>query len=284
MPHSNWENRNLITIRKHRNQLALLLVAVSVLALAPTLASANPQTQFGTLEFGTITINATGQATPLNKGKGSPSSAVLSLNGSAYTQGNGGFRFDHLTGFLLVNSTNYTIVNGQGDVNNKGSTEINAKTNSGKHKNELDLHGSIQGTNVAFNSPQSKLSSLYFLSLTGQASLTMKTVTFSSQNNHGNKGNETTFPFKNFHGKGENETTTVTQTVNNTVTEFQNQTVIQTVTEPQNVTVTVTESSNQTVIVTQTQTVANSTVTEFVTVTVANTTITTTLSNSTAGP
>lgn len=263
--------------------MALLLVAVSVLALAPTLTSASQQMQFGPLEFGTITINATGQATPLNKGKGSPSSAILSLNGSAYTQGNGGLRLDHLKGFLLIGSTNYTIPDGQGDVNNKGGTEINAQTNGGNHKNELDLHGSIQGTNVAFNSPQSKLSSLYFLSLTGQASLTMKTVTFSAKNHY---YNETTTPFKNYHSKEENETTTVTQTVNNTITEFQNQTVTQTVTQPQNITVTLTEYSNQTIIVTQTQTAQNSTVTETVTVitTVANTTITTTLSNSTTGP
>jgi hypothetical protein len=270
------------TIQKHRNELTLLLVAVSVFALAPTLTSANQQTQFGTLEFGTIAINATGQATPLNKGKGSPSSAMLSLNGTAYTQGNGELKLDHLKGFLLIGSTNYTILDGQGDVNNKGSTEINAQTNDGNHKNELDLHGSIQETSVAFNSPQSKLSSLYFLSLTGQASLTMKTVTFSGKNYHSNEENETIISGKNYHGKGGNETTTVTQTVNNTLTEIQNQTVTETVTEPQNITVT--DYSNRTIVVTETQTVANSTITAIVTTTVANTTITTTLSNSTAGP
>jgi hypothetical protein len=82
-----------------------------------------------------------------------------------------------------------------------------------KARNELDLHGNIQGTNVAFNSPESKLSSLYFLSLTGQASLILKTVTFSLKGHH-NEENETSFLGKNHHGEEGNETTTVTLTVN----------------------------------------------------------------------
>ena len=243
--------------------------------------------QLGALEFGTITINATGQATPLNKGKGSPSAATLSLNGTAFEQGNGALSLDHLHGSLVVGSTNYTILDGQGEVNKNGDAQINAQVNDGKHRNwywnELDLHGSIQGTNATFNSPESKLSSLYFLSLTGQVGLTLKTVTFSPKNPH-NEENETSTSRKNHHGEEENETTTVTLTVNNTLTETQNNTVTQTVTVPQNITVTLTLSSNRTIISTQTQTVANTTITNFVTTTttVANTTIT--VSNSTAGP
>jgi hypothetical protein len=230
---------------------------VSVLALAPTLTSATQPVQVGTLEFGTMAINATGQATPLNEGKGSPSPATLSLNGTAYEQGFGGLRLDHLHGLLSIGSTNYTILDGQGEVNKNGDTQINAQVNGGKHwnSNELDLHGSIQGTSASFNSPESKLSSLYFLSLKGQASLTLKTVTFSLKNPH-NEESETSTSRKNHHGEEENETTTVTLTVNNT------------------------EYSNRTIIQTQTQTVANTTITQLVnvTTTVANTTITTTVS------
>ena len=263
----------MIAIQKHRNQLALLLVAVSFLALVPTLTSATQPVQLGTLEFGTIAINATGQATPLDKGKGSPSPATLSLNGTANEQGFGGLGLDHLRGFLLIGSTNYTILDGQGEVNKNGDAQINAQVNDGKHWNwhwnELDLHGSIQGTSAVFSSPQSKLSSLYFLSLTGEVSLALHTVSFSSKSHKG----------PHF-GEEENETITVTQTLNNTVTETSNQTVTQTVTVPQNVTVTITEHSNSTIVVTTTQTEANTTITETknVTTTVANTTITTTVS------
>ncbi len=252
-----------MTLQKHRNALALMILTVSLLSLAPTLTSADQQKQGGPIQ-----INATGQATPLNEGKGSASSASLTLTGSAYTEGNGELKIQDLTGHLQIGSVNYTLTNGQGDVNKQGDIEITAKTNGDNHKDELNLHGSLQGSNIAFNSRESKLSSLYFLTLAGQASITMNTSTSSSKSHGGDDGNNSTVTITN----------DVTKTVNNTLTktDFRNQTITQTVTALKNATVTTTQFSNQTITTTVTQTAANTTVTKTVT-------ITTTL-NSTTGP
>jgi len=254
-----------------------MLLAVSLLALAPTLTIADAQKQIGT-----IGINATGQGTSIGKGKGTSSFATLVLKGGAQSDGNGELKLNGLTGFLLIGSVNYTITGGQGDVSNKGKTEINGKTKGGDNKNdknELVLHGTLQGTNVAFDSHESKLSSLYSLTLTGQANLTVNSTNSKNQQDENDNENE---------GEASTQTATLTSfvTLNNTVTKTQlnNQTITQTVTEPTNITVTTTKSLNQTITVTKTETIANTTITNTVTTTVANTTITTTLSGSTTGP
>jgi len=252
-----------MALQKHRNTLALMILTVSLLSLAPTLTSADQQKQGWPMQ-----INATGQATPLNEGRGTASPASLSLIGSAYTEGNGKLKIQDLTGHLQIGSVNYTLTNGQGGVNKQGDVEITAKTNGENHKDELNLHGSLQGSSIAFNSRESKLSSLYFLTLAGQAGITMNTSTSLSKSHGGDDGN--------------NRTTTVTynvtKTVNSTLTrtEFRNQTITQTVTALKNATVTPTRFNNQTITTTVTQTAANTTVTKTVT-------ITTTL-NTTTGP
>jgi len=245
-----------MTARKRQSALVLMLLAASMLALYPTLTLEKPQSALGGVQ-----INAEGQAFPIGKGNGKPastaSSASLTLSGSANVEGNEEYKLNGLTGSLQVGSASYSITGGKGEINNKGKIEINAKTGDGNRKLELVLHGNIQGESVFFNQRESKLSSLYFLDLAGQATFDISTTSTSET-------------------ETEEETVTVTVTQNNTLTE--------TVTQIQENTVTTTETSNQTltetvtasVTETATETVANSTatVTETVTQTVANSTAT----------
>jgi hypothetical protein len=219
---------------------------------------------------GSVTINATGQAFPIGK-TGNSSSAILNLSGAV---GGEEVKFEGLTGNLQIGSTNYALKDGQGQANSNGEVELHAKANGGHNGLELTLHGKLQGSSVVFSMPESKLSSLYLLSLTGQMTLSASTTTNSSGGND-NEGE----------GHSNGHSTTVTQTQNITVfeisTKTQNntQTITQTIATPQNVTVT--EFSNSTITVIQTGT--NSTITETTTSTVANTTITetTTAANTT---
>lgn len=243
-----------MTTKKRRFALSMSLLVASMLALYPAMTLEKPQQ--GTA---TVSIKVNGQAFPNGKNKPAStfSSAALTLTGSVQTNGNGELKLDDLAGTLQIGIANYTITSGQGEVNKKGKIEINAKTNDAGKKLELILHGNTQGDTVVFDSKESKLSSLYFLSLNGQVTVTMPTTsTSATESDHDH----------------ENDTVTVTQ--RNTVTE--------TVTQIQNNTVTVTETNNEAVTETVTQTVtapatgSTVTVTETVTSTIANSTITVT--------
>lgn len=249
-------------MRLHKRQtiLAALLLTVSLLALQPTLMLADQHNN------GSVSINATGQATPIKKNKGlSPSIATLDLSGSVESEGEGELKFHDLTGSLQIGGANYVLTDGKGESSDHGEVEIHAKTSDGKQKLELNLHGDIQGSNViTFESHESKLSSLYFLSLLGQVNLSTSS---SSSGSSSSSANEVT-------------TVTVTVTQNNNVIQTVTQTQNNTVTELVHTNQTVTETVNNTV----TETVANSTITFNQTITVANTTITvtSTAANSTA--
>jgi len=235
--------------QKRQFALPILLLAVSVLALAPTLtlAAQHPLT-------GTTTISASGEAFPIKggRGNGSPSAASLTLNGAVDVQGRNQTKFRGLTGNLQIGSINYPLTGGQGEVNYKGQVQIQAKTSDSGHKLDLTLQGSISGSTIYFMLPQSKLASLYFLFLSGQITITTSTSSGSTS--------------------GVTETETVTQTITqtNNPTSTQNFTVTETVTQPSqsttitstftetqtnNVTFTVTENKNQTLTQTQTATV-----------------------------
>ena len=254
--------------RLRRFTLAILLFAVSLAAIAPNITRADNQKQTGT-----INITATGQANPIDK-KSSCGPASLNLTGSFRGDGNK-LKINGLTGSLQIGSAGYPVSNGNGEANKKGTIEINGNTNGNGHHYELKLHGQMNGNNLVFDSHESKLSSLCFLSLSGQASMNPFSST-SSQSSHSDNDDD------DEHGT----TTTVTETVTvingTTTTLSNNQTVTQTVTEPQNVTVTVTQSSNSTITETVTTTVANSTITQTATITVANTTITQTTTSTVA--
>jgi hypothetical protein len=166
------------------------------------------------------------------------------------TEGDKEIKLKNLSGDLTIGSTNYAIRDGQGEVNKKGKLEIHGKTSSGDRKLELILHGTMNDGKVAFDCSQSKLSSLFFLSLKGQATFTTNTTISGTTQSQG-------------------QTVTVTVTENRTITEN--------VTENHTITETATET------ITQTGTNSTVTVTETVTTTVANSTltVTTTVTNAT---
>jgi hypothetical protein len=226
-----------------------------------------------------VSIKADGQAFPNGKNKPSSafSSATLTLYGSVHLEGNGGLKLDDLAGSLQIGISNYTIASGDGEVNKKGKIEINAKTSDAGKKLELILHGSTEGDSVVFDRKESKLSSLYFLSLKGQAIVTMPTTSTSStesdedDDEHGAVTVTQTNTVTETATLTQNYTVTATETNNQTVTE----TVTETVTAPgTNSTLTLTETATQTV--TEPPTTSTVTLTETVTSTVANSTITVT--------
>ena len=254
----------MLTTQRRQITLAVLLLSISLLSLQPGFTNADKNQNTGT-----ITIDASGQATPLGKGKGSgfPGAAILTLTGLVHTEGKDELKLGGLTGGLQIGSSNYPITEGKGETNNHGTVEINAKASDGNRKLELKLHGRIQGGNVFFYQPESKLAPLYWLSLSGQVILSLDASTSSNNSHSGNKF------------------ATVTVTVTNTLTTSNNVAATQTVTQTRNNTATVTEFNNQTLTVVQTVTGTNSTIYKTVTATVSNITttqtVTTTVANTT---
>ncbi len=259
-----------MTTQKKRFGIALVLLTASVLALYPTMTLEKPQNGAGV-----VSIKASGQAFPTSKNKPNTafSAATLTLYGSVGYEGNGQLKLEDLAGSLQIGISNYTITGGSGEVNKKGKIEINAKTSDSGKKLELILHGDSQSDNVTFDRKESKLSSLYFLSLKGQAIVTMPPTTSTSK----------TWS----HDDDDDEHKTVTVTQNNTFTETQTETLYNTVTVTEPINQTITETITQTVTEpgtnstvtltkTSTETVANTTITVTETETVANTTLTVT--------
>lgn len=227
--------------KKARLVLPVLLLAASVLAVYPTTALEKQVS-------GTMTIDADGQAKPflINQNGAAKKttegiSATLTLSGSVRTYGNGQLELEGLSGTLVIDTTSYTVVSGKGQVNQRGRAHISIKTDDGNEKLGLILYGKIQGSDVEFDglfrSRESKLFSLYFLSLSGEATLTTDTTTDAGD-----------------------AVTTVIVTQDRTVTE--------TVTQTQDNTVTTTETITQT----ESGTSSTVTVTETITTTVTATT------------
>ncbi len=248
--------------RTRQYTLALVLLTISLLSLQPTPTIADKQPTQNTLS-----INATGQATPIRKGKGqgSLSAATLALNGTANRDENGQLKIYQLTGTLQIGATNYAISEGNGDADNRDKLEITSQASDGSYDFELILNGNVQGNTIFFNSPESKLASTYFLTLSGQ--ITSKTSsTDTSQSDIENEG--------------ESETSTAAET--NNAPSVQNNTVTQTVTRTVTQNNTSTQCSNRTITLTLTKTISNGTITETVTTTLANETVTNTITTTVA--
>jgi len=178
MPFKDKESGSKMDTQKRQFGLALMLLTSSVLALYPTLTLEKPHHGSAV-----VSIKTGGKASPDAKAKPSitPPRSALTLYGTVEPEGNGALKLDNLAGSLQIGITYYTITSGKGEVDKKGKVEINAKTTSESNKKlELILHGDSKGKNVAFNSKESKLSSLYSLSLKGQATVTMPPTTNTS--------------------------------------------------------------------------------------------------------
>ncbi|HUK28912.1 MAG TPA: hypothetical protein VLV31_10845 [Candidatus Acidoferrales bacterium] len=139
--------------------LAALILAVSLIALSPAPIHANgsPQTTQP------ITINATGEATKITDA-GISGPTTLTLKGSAYTDSSQTLQIQNATGTIQIGSTTYTLTNGHGSANKLGDVFVETDISSG---GQLYLHGTLQGNNVTFIAPESRLASLASLALTG---------------------------------------------------------------------------------------------------------------------
>jgi len=180
-----------MTTQKPKFGLASMLMSASVLALYPTITLEKPQRGSAL-----VSVKADGKAFQNQKGKASStfSSATLTLYGSVQLKGDGALELDDLAGSLQIGLANYTITSGRGEVNKKGKIEINTETSDAGKSLELKLHGSNQGDSVTFGSKESRLSSLYFFSLTGKAIVTMPTTSLSttwSDDDHNHYANNT---------------------------------------------------------------------------------------------
>jgi hypothetical protein len=261
-------------------------------------------------QAGIVVISVSGTATPINNGLSG--SVNLNLTGAGSKGTNQDLQIQNITGSLNIGSTNLTVSNGHGSVNAYGEIAIFANTSLAG--NELFLHGMIQGNNVAFVSPQSRLSALSLLTLSGNisvngvevysanlstirnstitaANVTSSVLALQISNSPTLQGNvtvqtvsvATSTASTSVSNRTASEALAVT--VSNTATSaVTNETAAPKAPPPQNVAVTVTQFDNQTISVTHT--VANVTITYTTTTTVASMTITqanttTTTSNST---
>jgi len=136
--------------RTHQSLLTILLLAVSIIAITPLIHAAQPATNL-------ITINATGNATPIGNGPSGPT--TLNLKAMSYRDQNNWLIIQNATGTLTIGSSTFAIFNGQGSVNSFGDVAIFADTNASSSQSELVLHGSMTESNVSFDSPSQLVSS-----------------------------------------------------------------------------------------------------------------------------
>lgn len=300
---------------KKEHAVAALLLAIALLSLTPKLTLADQQLQNPAT---TVIIHASGNATSTNSG---PSEAAnLNLIGVGSKDANQDLQLQNMTGSLSIGSSNFTVSDGHGSATSHGNIALFATVSP--NASQLFLHGTIQGNDVTFISPESHLSSMAFLILSGNINVNGATEnntsadttgtntsvsslqsTFtapqsdSSMTLQGNltvqsltEGNGTTTMFMSNNTLSEVVSSPTTRIT--TLSQSTNQTTTQPVSPLQSVTVTVTQFRNQTISVTQT--VANVTVTQTETTTVTNATITqpnatttatnSTITTSTSGP
>jgi hypothetical protein len=272
---------------------AVLFVTIIILSLAPALAHADQQSQPET-----ISLNMTGQATAMASGLSGAS--TLNLTADAYENSSQWLIIQNATGSLQIGSTIFQITGGEGSVSKFGAVAILADTNS--EKDQLILHGTMNGQTLTFDSPQSQLASTSYLSLSGTINENTGPIgNFSA--NPANTDENFTFLTTGLRNDTQTANSTATsavqpqnttngQSVNMTSTTHASSTLSTTLNNstgstippsgnaapssgtqaPANITVTRTQYLNQTISVTQT--VANVTISYTVTSTVANTTIT----------
>ena len=149
----NTETRNLT--------LAVLLAAVAIIAIQPSLVHATSQR---------VLITARGSATPTKNSLVSPS-ANLYLKGIVNLNG-GDLQLSQMTGILQIGPVFYTVIGGQGSTNNQTSTlQLNLQV-GGSHPGSLVLQGTYEypagtGYVLLFTPQQSNLEGQYSLWLYG---------------------------------------------------------------------------------------------------------------------
>lgn len=267
------------TLTKQR-LFATLFVTIAILALTPTLARADQPSQLQT-----ISLDLSGQATAI--GSGPSGASTLKLTGNAYANSNKWFIIQNVTGSLQIGSTTIQITGGQGSVKNAGATAIFADTNSGK--GQLILIGTMNNNTVTFNSPESQLAGMSYLSLSGTVNGITGNLDTNPANTSTNSTSLTTVPPNNTQAMNSSTTSSPVQPQNTTSVEPANVTSINATltssvalsTIPANITQTTNSTTvSSTVQLQNTTSVASGNVTLRST-TEANVTTSTTLNNST---
>ena len=141
--------------------VAALLVAVSILAVQPSLVHASPQS---------VTMTARGSANPTASGMGDISpSANLYLIGTANVNGEN-IQFSQMTGIFQIGPTFYRVTGGQGQSTNQNTIQLNLQV-SGSNPGPLVLQGQVstsgEGYTILFVPQQSNLENQYTLWLYG---------------------------------------------------------------------------------------------------------------------
>ena len=137
---------------------AILLLALSIFCLTPTLTRADQQSTVGK-----ITIDVAGQATAIG-GNGASGATTLNLTAKAYKNSDQWLIIQNITGALQIGSAKFSISGGQGSVSIVGAIAIFADTPT--KKGQLILHGTLNGNSITFGTPSQLLSTAY-LNLSG---------------------------------------------------------------------------------------------------------------------
>ena len=146
--------------------LAVLLAAVSIIAIQPSMVHATPLA---------VTIIARGSASPTVDSTISMSARIY-LIGTADQNGED-IQLSHLTGILQIGPVFYTITEGQGQTNYQTDTvQLNLQV-GGSNPGTLTLEGTYQtasdkGLGVLFTPQQSNMENEYSLWLYGNLWMT----------------------------------------------------------------------------------------------------------------
>jgi hypothetical protein len=146
-------------------KLAVLLAAISIIAIQPSLVHATSQS---------VLIKARGSATSTVNSVVSPS-AYIYLIGMANLNG-GDIQLTQMTGILQIGPMFYTVTGGQGQTNSQTSTLQLSLQVGGSNPGSLVLQGTTAisgyGYAVLFTPQQSNLESQYSLWLYGNLWIT----------------------------------------------------------------------------------------------------------------
>ncbi len=151
---------DILNTETRKLTVAALIVAISILAIQPSLAHAQ------TTQPVTITARGSAVSSTNTSGTGS-SSAYLTLIGTANVNG-GDIQLTGMTGIFQIGPQFFTVTGGQGQTNNQTTIQLNLQVSGG---GPLVLQGKVavsgEGYTVLFTPQQSNLQSQYSIWLYG---------------------------------------------------------------------------------------------------------------------
>jgi hypothetical protein len=150
---------DILNTQVSKLSVAALLVAISILAIQPSLAQAQ------TPQSVTITARGSAIATGNTTGTGS-SSAYLTLIGTANVNGEN-IQLTGMTGIFQIGPLFFTVTGGQGQTSSGTAIQLNLQTNGGS----LMLQGTVaisgEGYTILLTPQQSNLAGQYSIWMYG---------------------------------------------------------------------------------------------------------------------